>query len=399
MAKNLNKKNRDNIDIVIKRSEEVLHYNVEWLLNSGINIKNGGDKGALYGWKYLDPPSYPFVYSEITGYAISCFLWIYTNFGRPEALDAAKVSAEWIIKNMNSEFLLVAGHRKQANFVEKGDLSNRIYLFDNAMVIIGLLNLYKINREKRLLQLACKMADSLINYFIKGSSISLVLVDNLYRPTESGEKKWSTSPGPYLSKLSLGFLELSNRTNDMRYTTISDSICEHAISLQRPDGRFETIPQTKITYLHPHLYACEGLIYSGIIHSNKKYLKSGLKGIIWAAQQVNSKGGLPRDNSTGSVEQSDAMCQLLRLLIICHSNLPEQLGESLLANIIDNLHSRILDFCIMSSNIDRGGVKYQIGLETSCSWCAMFCMQALGLWQANTKGLLNDNSRWIEFFV
>jgi len=189
MARDLKRKNLDNIDIVIKRSEGVLHCNVEWLLNSGINIKNGDDKGALYGWKSLDPPFYPFVYSEITGYAISCFLWIYSHFGRSDALDAAKVAAEWIIKNMNSEFLLVAGYRKQENLVEKGYLSSQIYLFDNAMIFTGLLNLYKINREKSLLRLACKMADSLINCFFKGSLISLALVDKFYRPTASAEKK------------------------------------------------------------------------------------------------------------------------------------------------------------------------------------------------------------------
>ena len=42
---------------------------------------------------------------------------------------------------------------------------------------------------------------------------------------------------------------------------------------------------------------------------------SGIKGILWAARQVKETGGLPRDNSDGSAEQSDAMCQLLRLLM------------------------------------------------------------------------------------
>ena len=399
MAREMKRKNLENIDIVIKRSKDVLHCNVEWLLNSGINIKNGGDKGALYGWKYLNPPSYPFVYSEITGYAISCFLWIHSHFGRSDALNAAKVAAEWITKNMNSEFLLVAGYRKQKNFVEKGDLSSQIYLFDNAMIFAGLLNLYKINREKSLLRLACKMADSLINYFFNGSLISLALVDKLYRPRESAEKKWSASPGPYLSKLSIAFLELYKETNDVRYAKISNSVCDLSISLQRPDGRFETTPHSEITFLHPHLYACEGLIYSSIFQSEKRYLESGIKGIRWAAKQVNSKGGLPRDNSKGSVEQSDAMCQLLRLLILCQSDLLELLGESLFESTIDLLHKRILDFCIMSSDINRGGVRYQIGLESACSWCAMFCMQALELWQENTRGLLKRDARWIDFFV
>lgn len=381
------------------RSEEVLSSNVEWLLNSGIRIKIGGDKGAIYGWKYLDPPSYPFVYSEITGYAISCFLWIYSQMGRSETLEAAKVAAQWIIKKMNSECLLVAGYRKQDDFVEKGDLSDQIYLFDNAMAMAGLVGLHNFSKQKDLLTLICRMADSLIKYFFKGSALSGVLVDKSYRPMALTESKWSIVPGPYLSKLSLGFLELSRQTNDGKYAKLSNSICDFAISLQKTDGRFETCPRSEITYLHPHLYACEGLIYSGITQSNKKHLKSGMEGIIWATQQLNKKGGLARDNSKQSVEQSDAMCQLLRLLILCRLDLRELLGQSKLANMIDRLHDRILDFCIMSRDVNRGGVKYQLGLESSCSWCTMFCMQAIRLWQKKTSGQFNDDVRWIDNFV
>jgi hypothetical protein len=34
------------------------------------------------------------LYTEITGYAISCFLWIYSQIGRPETLEAANVAAQ-----------------------------------------------------------------------------------------------------------------------------------------------------------------------------------------------------------------------------------------------------------------------------------------------------------------
>jgi len=124
-----------------------------------------------------------------------------------------------------------------------------------------------------------------------------------------------------------------------------------------------------------------------------------LRGIVWAAQQLNDKGGLPRDNSRKSVEQSDAMCQLLRLLILCHSDLLELLGKSSLTKMIDRLHHRILDFCIRSRDDDRGGIKYQIKLESACSWCAMFCTQAIKLWQKRINGQLKNDVRWIDYFV
>jgi hypothetical protein len=400
MIKVFNKnKNSGFTDKVNRKSVAILSSNIEWLLNSNIRIKDGNDKGALYGWKYLNPPSYPFVYSEITGYAISCYSWICSELGKAEGLGPAREAAQWIIRKMDSEFLLVAGYRKQDSFVGKGDLSNQIYLFDNGMAIIGLLNLYRLTGKKDLLQFAGNMADSLIKHFFKGSAISTALLDKFYKPMELKVSKWSTVPGAYHSKLSVGLLELSKLTDTTNYISISNAICDFAISLQKPDGRFETSPGSEITHMHPHLYACEGLIYSGVTQSNKKHLKSGLDGIIWATQQVNKKGGLSRDNSKQTVEQSDAMCQLLRLLILCRLDLPQLLSQSKLENMIDRLHDRILNFCIMSRDENRGGVKYQLGLESACSWCTMFCMQALRLWQKKTSGQLDDDVRWIDNFV
>jgi hypothetical protein len=392
-------KNSGGTDKVNRRSETLLSSSVEWLLKSDIRIKNGNDRGALYGWKYLNPCSYPFVYSEITGYAISCYLWICSELGKTDALRPAREAAQWIIRKMDSEFLLVAGYRKQDSFVEKGDLSNQIYLFDNGMAMIGLLNLYRLTERKDLLQFACNMADSLIKYFFKGSAISAALLDKFYKPMELNESKWSTVPGAYHSKLSLGFLELSKLTGTTNYARISNAICDFAISLQKPDGRFETSHNSQITYLHPHLYACEGLIYSGVIQSNEKYLRSALEGIVWATRQLNDVGGLSKDNSNTSVEQSDAMCQLLRLLILCRLDLPELMNQSQLSNMIDRLHDRILNFCIISRDDNRGGIRYHLRLESVCSWCTMFFMQALRLWQKKTNGQLNDSIRWIDYFV
>ena len=94
-------------------------------------------------------------------------------------------------------------------------------------------------------------------------------------------------------------LELSALTNNDHYATISDSLCKFALKFQQADGRFITNPeQENVTFLHPHLYACEGLIYGGIRHSNRNYLLAGTKGIIWAMKQLNlSTGGLPRNTA------------------------------------------------------------------------------------------------------
>ena len=91
--------------IAYRKSSNILSNNITWLLSSDIRIKSGRDKGALFGWKNLKPVSFPFIYSEITGYAITCLLWIYTVLNNTDALQAAKESSVWIIKNMKNHIL------------------------------------------------------------------------------------------------------------------------------------------------------------------------------------------------------------------------------------------------------------------------------------------------------
>ena len=266
-------------------SRKILNDNIQWLLNSDIRIKTGSNKGALYGWKNLTPPYFPFIYSEITGYAITCYSWIASEFGNPIALDAAKEASEWIRKNMHSNLLIA---RPPVSPDEPNELSSMFYSFDNSMVMIGLLNFYKITKKPNVLRLVEKMTQALVERFFDGEKLIPRLDSsfNSIKPTEDrGIVKWSTIPGAYHCKLSLGLLELSRLTRNKGYARVSDSLCEYAKKMQKNSGEFITNPGSEIVYLHPHLYACEGLICSGIKQSNESHYAAGLKGIKWAMDQ------------------------------------------------------------------------------------------------------------------
>jgi hypothetical protein len=405
---NVRTRQLNDINTLQTNSNQILNDTVRWLLYSGIRIKNGSNRGAVYGWKNLKPPSYPFIYSEITGYAITSYVFIYSELLNYEALSAAKDCAYWLIQNIfnnkpSTTSLLPAGIIEAPNFNQKGDLSNQIYAFDNGMVIIGLLNLYKVTKDQNFLKAAEKIAKSLVDVFFDGSKLVAVL-DREYNTISSDSFKdnhgikWSSVSGPYHSKLSLCLLELSSLTNNNYCADISDSICKFALKFQRSDGRFVTNPdQENVTFLHPHLYACEGLVYAGIRCSNDDYLLSGIKGIVWAMNQMNlSTGGLPRNTAVGAPEQSDCMAQLLRLLIICELHIQEFLKSSEpVCNAIEELYRRLADFYIDEGN-DKGGIRYQNGLDTACSWSTMFTMQALRI---RAKRLKNKNKKWIDNYI
>lgn len=381
---------------VYEKSNKILDENIEWIISSDIRIKDGNNKGALYGWKNLSPPYFPFIYSEITGYAITCFSWIASEFGYPVALEAAKEASEWIRKNMHSNLLIA---RPPASRDEPNELSSLFYSFDNSMIMIGLLNFYKITKKSSVLRLVEKMAQTLIERFFDGEKLipRLDISFNSIKPTDDrGIVKWSTVPGAYACKLSLGLLELSRLTKNKEYVQVSDSLCEYAKKMQKSNGEFITNPGSNIVYLHPHLYACEGLIYSGITQSNESHYAAGLNGLKWAMDQVdlNSNRGLFRDTEKGSVEQSDCTAQLLRLLILCHSELEKAVKKSKLNKAIEILHLRLLDFYIPTGE-GRGAMRYQLAKETACSWCTMFSMQALKLWSSRNSRKLP----WVDYFV
>jgi hypothetical protein len=381
---------------IYRKSNQILHHNIQWLLNSDIRIKDGQNKGALFGWENLNPESFPFIYSEITGYAVTSFSWLYSSLGNHLALQAARESAEWIQKNMQSN-LLVA--RPPVAGVEPNDLSEVFYSFDNGMIIIGLINLYKITKDVNILLLAEKITQTLIGRFFDGEKLTPRL-DNSYKPmpkeTTNGIVKWSTIPGAYHAKLSLALLELSRLTNNSTYSEVSNSICDYAVKMQSSEGHFMTNPGSDIVFLHPHLYSCEGLIYSGIMQSNEEHHRVGLSGVLWAIEQAESSkgGGLCSNTARDAVEQSDCTAQLLRLLILCCSQLKKSLNSSTLDNVIQRLHSRLLDFYIPTGEA-RGAMRYQLGLESACSWCTMFSMQALHLWKIRNS----SKSIWLEYFV
>ena len=74
------------------------------------------------------------------------FSWLYSELKTDESIQSAKLSADWIIKNIasSSASLLVAGQAQEDGFVGKGDISNQLYAFDNGVIIFGLLSLYSL---------------------------------------------------------------------------------------------------------------------------------------------------------------------------------------------------------------------------------------------------------------
>ena len=346
-------------------TEQNIENNIQWLLMSDIRVKDGEDQGALYGWKDLTNASLPFIYSEIVGYAITCFSWIYLETSNKQALTSAQEGSQWIQKNIQQDLLPAGKIGNNKSFESKGNLHNQIYSFDNGMIITGLLNLYNSDSNSDHLKVASRIADGLIEKFWDGDHMT-ALLNSSFNHTDYGKGKWSTIPGPYHTKIAIGFLKLFNATGNQLYRDIARSLCDFGLKKQDPNGRFKTNIENDITFMHPHLYSCEGLLYAGIELMEEQYIESSLNGLGWAVKVMNeNKCSLPRSTDE-NIEQSDCIAQLLRLLIICRSKLKKNQSLNVEA-AIENLKKSLLNLYV-SDGKDMGGYRYQSSFNQVCTW-------------------------------
>ena len=144
-----------------------------------------------------------------------------------------------------------------------------------------------------------------------------------------------------------------------------------------------------------------------------------MKGLAWAARQIKANGGLPRSTHEQDIEQSDCMAQLLRLLIMCNSDLLRKLLNKnddaiiVLDTAIERLYKRLLDFYVSENSdsvgVGTGAMRYHLNLESVCSWCTMFSCQALRLWsqrkinEIKGKEIIGKKEsgriEWLDFYI
>jgi len=374
----------------------------KWLLNSNIRLKAGENCGGFYGWKNMladnELSKYPFIYNEIIGYSFSIFSYMYSESKKGEHLNAMKESFEYIKKNITKNNLLNAGKRIDTRFKEKGDIEKQIYSFDNGMIIAGLINYYKITKYQEVYEIALKMADSLIKNFFKNHKICHALLDINLNPTSYSMEKWSSTIGSFHAKVGIGYSDLFDITGNKEYLRICYGLSELAINMQEPEGSFLNNQDNRNDiFLHPHLYACEGLTYIGSSLNDRRLFNAGLKGIEWAISTITDTGGVPR-SKVQLIDQADCTSQLLRLLLLYDDalNYYSKISFEKIEKSIELLYNRIIKFFIQS----EGAVKYNDSSEFACTWCSMFSLQALILLAKRNKKQ-NENKRLYrnEFFV
>lgn len=363
-----------------------------WLRSSGIQQKDGDPRrrGGFACWYELGSRGYPFLYSEITGYGATT--WLFLERVAPAAGQerAARIAGEWLLRRavlpsggVRTRYYLIPSYETPNYSFDRG----RLYTFDSAMVGYGLLQIHRYSGDKRYAEACRRILRFLLGCMKKKTGRFWPYYDPRRRRFGETVGKWSDQGGPFHAKIALFLLEYSRWTGDESAKIAARRLLDATLRCQRPDGRFVTDRADRSTHLHPHCYALEGLLFGGYFLSEERYLRGAEAGMRWARQAVGEDGSvssLYRSHRFVHHERSDIIAQILRLGSILYRLSPRCLGPDP-AGLLRRLHDHLLLFQYRQEGRQKGGFLY--GADTNGlirphlnTWCAMFALQALWMY-------------------
>ncbi|MDD5382229.1 MAG: UDP-N-acetylglucosamine 2-epimerase (non-hydrolyzing) [Candidatus Margulisbacteria bacterium] len=386
--------------------EEAIEHAANWLLASGIqNLSGDPDKkGGVYAWYDEKNETYPYLYSEITGYFISACLYLHARRGDATSLERARLAAKWLTEQaldtqaslMRTRYYLDEEKSEFASaYSFKGGVT---YSFDNGIIMNSLMNLYKATGDEAYFKVACAIARSLIEKF--------QMNDGLFHATygiQEGKPMddmsvWSRHPGSHHAKLALGLLDIYDKTGEEEFMNSALRMCRTALNYQHDNGRFAVFRQERDTFTHYHLYSAEGLLYvatrsskppdSPVQSSNFIFAEKAYRAFNWLLRTmfIAHTGGISKsyiNHSPVALETSDIIAQTIRLGALFKSaGLLNEAQEQKIRFIVE----RLLAFQCRSSNTAAfGGFYYGQGSTGDViphvnSWATIFALQALDMY-------------------
>ena len=381
--------------------DKIIKQGSSWLLKSGIQNKGKKNLGAFSAWYGTKNKKYSYLYSEISGYLIThmCFMYEYTN--KKIYLTSAINSADWLIKCAQDttggfKCLFLLDKKIKLDFK-----SEQIYSFDNGVIINGLVNLYKITKNKKYLNSATKCGNWIVNKAQKKNGEIKPIYDLSKNSFVEDKKKRSWISGSYHTKISIGLLNLYSVNKKKIFLISSKKIFNTSLKKQIKSGEFLS---TKIsTNLHPHCYSAEGLWVLGKYLNNKKYLSSSEKATKWIMSKQNSSGKIPRlflINSSIYHERIDAIAQTIRLIFLSKINKNK---KKLIVNEdkLQKLLKIMLEYQNLKTNNSKIKGSFSWGkksdgtiLKHSNSWVTFFAIQALFFYKDHLE---NKKIKFDEF--
>ena len=210
-----------NMQVTTLKLEDRISHVKDWLLNSGIQSGEGG----FYGWEDLESNGYSYLYSEITGYAITALCFLYEITKDDIYITRAKKAAKWIIDRAMHPGGGVLTRDYATAAVEHCSFERgNIYAFDCGTVAFGMLKLYRITKMREFLDAAKRIISFLEINMLKKNGLFYPIYDTKNKRTHQEDTKWSKQSGSFHCKLALCFCELADIEKNIAENLINASI-------------------------------------------------------------------------------------------------------------------------------------------------------------------------------
>ena len=370
--------------------EAIIDLALNWLAHSDVRHADGasiaqGGVNQGYNWRQH---SYPFIYSEITGYAISTLVNAYRWTGDESYVTLARQSADFLLRVQDLADEVVRGAIPHSLSLPDLQPRHEYWSFDAAMCLQGLLDLNAIRPAPELQRSTQAVGDWLLEQMQQNNGAFLSMYDARTKERRHVDGNFFDDDGCLHAKHAIGLLKLGQATGDNRYTTAAKRVCDWVLGLQDDDGAFRATEQLPQVVSHPHCYATEGLLFAHYELGTERYLEASRRAGEWLLEAQNRDGSINIEYKRRWWRMgrritekllprriTDATAQAIRIwLILYYLDGDDQLLDA--CHRAEGFLSRMQ--CTASPDPNAvGGFYFWPGHPILFTWCTMFATHAL----------------------
>lgn len=337
-----------------------------WLLNSGIQ----DETGAVARYYRSDSRRNAPVSTEITGYAVSAFVYLWSITEERFYLDAAERAAQYLIHH--------AWNERSATFPFEPVLNGGpayAYFFDCGIIARGLLAIWRATGKQEYFDRAKECGLSMAFDFMAEDAMHPILQLPDKQPLRY-EPRWSRSPGCYQLKAAMAWSELEAATGQRELGSAYARMLSYSIATHSSFLPGDSDNEKVMDRLHAYAYFVEGLLAAPTDGRSRTALSTGIERLATHLRRIEPQ-----------FARSDVYAQLLRLRVFA-----DQLGACALDKAAAAYEaSRLIAFQVEGSDPRTVGGFCFGRKQNACMpfvnpASTAFALQALAMWQEYQDG-------------
>lgn len=252
--------------------------------------KDGPNKGGIYEGYDLRKKGCSFLYTEITGYAISIFLNLYRWTGDNRYLSYS-IDAFNYLHSIKKCLLDSSVSLPHSFDVRANRFSNRFYAFDNAVCLAGIIDYYNAVNDERASVLLREVGQWLVSSHY-GKHFFKSCYDNHSKSFLTTTEFWGDKGCLHVKNI-ISLIKLWETEKDSKLLKIIDEIVQSGLQLQLQNGAIRVTEKLGYIFTHTHCYAVEGLLfYYWKFPDKKQVLDAVFKAGKWLLKAQNPDGSL-----------------------------------------------------------------------------------------------------------